>query len=99
MIKSSEEIEKCILTLKDLVNDAALLANLPDEQRIALLKISGEISRPDRRERKKTNKCHSKMESKLFPCGIRSADLNSRCRMCEGQENFDRRRREEKLRF
>ncbi len=56
MIKSSEEIEKCILTLKDLVNDAALLANLPDEQRIALLKISGEISRPDRRERKKRNK-------------------------------------------
>ncbi|HLA04997.1 MAG TPA: SDR family oxidoreductase, partial [Syntrophales bacterium] len=56
MIKSSEEIDECIATLKDLANDAALLANLPDEQRIALLKISGEISRPDRRERKKRNK-------------------------------------------
>jgi NAD(P)-dependent dehydrogenase (short-subunit alcohol dehydrogenase family) len=56
MTKSSEEIEKCIATLKELTNDAALLANLPDEQRIALLKASGEISRPDRRERKKRNK-------------------------------------------
>ena len=56
MIKSSEEIEKCISTLKDLANNAALLANLPEEQRIALLKASGEISRPDRRERKKRNK-------------------------------------------
>ena len=55
-ITSSEEIKKCISTLKDLANDAALLANLPDEQRIALLKASGEISRPDRRERKKRNK-------------------------------------------
>jgi hypothetical protein len=30
MIKSSEEIEKCISTLKELANDAALLANIPD---------------------------------------------------------------------
>jgi len=56
MIKTSEEIEKCISTLQDLAKNAALLANLPDEQRIALLKASGEISRPDRRERKKRNK-------------------------------------------
>jgi NAD(P)-dependent dehydrogenase (short-subunit alcohol dehydrogenase family) len=56
MRKSSEEIDKCISTLKDLLNDAALLANLPEEQRIALLKASGEISRPDRRERKNRNK-------------------------------------------
>lgn len=56
MKKTSEEIDKCISTLTDLASDVALLANLPDEQRIALLKISGEISRPDRRERKKRNK-------------------------------------------
>lgn len=62
MIKSSEEIEKCISTLKDLANDAALLANLPDEQRTALLKVSGEISRPDRRERKKRNKTVDKTQ-------------------------------------
>ena len=62
MITSSEEIEKCISTLKDLANDAALLANLPDEQRLALLKAAGEISRPDRRERKKRNKTVDKTE-------------------------------------
>ncbi|MEK6742439.1 MAG: SDR family oxidoreductase [Nitrospirota bacterium] len=56
MTNSSEEIDKCISTLKDLAGDAGLLANLPEEQRIALLKASGEISRPDRRERKKRNK-------------------------------------------
>jgi len=62
MIKSSEEIEKCISTLKDLLADAALIANLPDEQRIALLKITGEISRPDRRERKKRNRSVDKTQ-------------------------------------
>ena len=56
MERDPEAIDKCIATLKDLAMDASLLANLPDEQRIALLKISGEISRPDRRERKKRNK-------------------------------------------
>jgi NAD(P)-dependent dehydrogenase (short-subunit alcohol dehydrogenase family) len=62
MKKTPEEIEKCISTLKDLADDAALLANLPDEQRIALLKASGEISRPDRRERKKRNKTADRTE-------------------------------------
>src|SRR3990172_12064491 len=56
MNKLSEKIDECIATLKDLANDAALLANLPDEQLISLLKISYELSRPDRRERKKRNK-------------------------------------------
>ena len=86
MIKSCEEIEKCISTLKDLLNDAALFANLPDEQRIALLKISGEISRPDRRERKKRNKTVDKtarlMSLEKDRCarnttGIRSARIEA----------------------
>ena len=62
VIRSSDDIEKCISTLKDLAQDAALLANLPEEQRIALLKVSGEISRPDRRERKKRNKTVDKTQ-------------------------------------
>lgn len=62
MKKTSEEIEKCISTLNDLASDAALLANLPEEQRVALLKVSGEISRPDRRERKKRNKTVDKTQ-------------------------------------
>jgi NAD(P)-dependent dehydrogenase (short-subunit alcohol dehydrogenase family) len=86
MKKSSEEIEKCIATLKDLANDTALLANLPDEQRIALLKISGEISRPDRRERKKRNKTVDKTARRMAlekdrsarnATGIRSARMEA----------------------
>ena len=86
MIKSSDEIEKCISTLKDLLNDSALLANLPDEQRIALLKITGEISRPDRRERKKRNKSVDKTarlmslekdRSARNSTGIRSARIEA----------------------
>lgn len=86
MIKSSEEIENCIVTLRYLATDAALLANLPEEQRIALLKVSGEISRPDRRERKKRNKTVDKtqrlaaLEKDLRArnaTGIRSARMDS----------------------
>ena len=50
---SVEEIEKCISTLKNLAKDTEQLANLPEGQRIELLKVTGEISRPDRAERKK----------------------------------------------
>src|SRR3989304_3751023 len=86
MIKSSEEIEQCISTLKDLASDAALLANLPDEQRIALLKSAGEIPRPDRRERKKRNKTVAKTQRLTAlekdrrarnTTGIRSARMDS----------------------
>jgi hypothetical protein len=48
MKHSSEEIDSCISMLKILANDTDRLANLPEEQRIALLKVTGEISRPDR---------------------------------------------------
>ncbi|MDA8422619.1 MAG: SDR family oxidoreductase [Nitrospiraceae bacterium] len=57
---SSEEVEKCILLLEDLAKDAGRLANLPEQQRIALLKVAGGISRPDRAELKKRNKASKK---------------------------------------
>jgi NAD(P)-dependent dehydrogenase (short-subunit alcohol dehydrogenase family) len=63
MKHSSVEIEKCIAMLKSLAKDTGELANLPEEQRIALLKAAGEISRPDRAERKKRNKAANKIQS------------------------------------
>ena len=63
MKHSSEEIEKCIVMLETLAKDTGELANLPEEQRIALLKAAGEISRPDRAERKKRNKAANKIKS------------------------------------
>ena len=49
--------------LKLLLKDTDRLANLPEEQRIALLKVTGEISRPDRAEIKKRNKAANKTQS------------------------------------
>ncbi|MFZ2198667.1 MAG: hypothetical protein WAV13_13080, partial [Thermodesulfovibrionales bacterium] len=58
-----EEIEKCITMLEGLANDAGELAGLPEKQRTALLKAAGEISRPDRAERKKRNKAANKIQA------------------------------------
>ncbi len=85
MKHSSEEIERCISLLKDLVSDTQQLANLPEEQRIALMRATGEISRPDRAESKKRNKAANKMQSLTAlekdrhtrnKTGIRAARIN-----------------------
>src|ERR1700679_3036046 len=53
---SKEEIQKCISLLDDLVKNSVELAHLSKEQRIAILKAAGEISRPDRDEIRKRKK-------------------------------------------
>jgi NAD(P)-dependent dehydrogenase (short-subunit alcohol dehydrogenase family) len=53
---SQEEIQRCIDLLGDLVKNSVELAHLSKEQRIAILKAAGEISRPDRDEIRKRKK-------------------------------------------
>ncbi len=53
---TKEEIQKCIDLLDDLVKNSVELAHLSKEQRIAVLKAAGEISRPDRDEIRKRKK-------------------------------------------
>ncbi len=53
---SKEEIQQCIDLLEDLVKNSVELAHLSKEQRIAILKAAGEISRPDRDEIRKRKK-------------------------------------------
>jgi len=53
---SIEEIQRCIGLLEDLVKNSVELAHLSKEQRIAILKAAGEISRPDRDEIRKRKK-------------------------------------------
>ncbi|MBF0570696.1 MAG: SDR family NAD(P)-dependent oxidoreductase [Candidatus Omnitrophica bacterium] len=53
---SKEEIQRCVSLLEDLVKNSVELAHLSDEQRIAILKVAGEISRPDRDEIRKRKK-------------------------------------------
>ena len=53
---SKEQIDACIALLQDVVQNSVELAHLPREQRIALLRAAGEISRPDREEIRKRKK-------------------------------------------
>ena len=56
---SQEEIEKCISILEKLADDATQVFDLPEENRIALIKAAGMLSRPSREEfnqRKKDSK-------------------------------------------
>lgn len=63
MKHSLEDIEQCIALLQDLVRDAGQLASLPEGQRIALMKATGEISRPDRAATRKRSKAAKKLQS------------------------------------
>jgi NAD(P)-dependent dehydrogenase (short-subunit alcohol dehydrogenase family) len=78
---ASEEIEKCISTLETLAKDSGQLANLPEEQRIALLKVAGELSRPDRAEAKKRSKAVKKLQS------LAAFERNRRARNTTGIRN------------
>ena len=53
---TKEEIQRCVNLLDDLVQNSVELAHLTKEQRIAILKAAGEISRPDRDEIRKRKK-------------------------------------------
>src|SRR5580698_5349243 len=53
---TKEEIQRCVDLLDDLVKNSVELAHLTKEQRIAILKAAGEISRPDRDEIRKRKK-------------------------------------------
>jgi len=53
---TAQEIQRCINFLDDLVKNSVELAHLSKEQRIAILKAAGEISRPDRDEIRKRKK-------------------------------------------
>ena len=46
----NQEIESCIATLQKILDDSNQLFELPEAQRIALLKVAGKLTRPDRDE-------------------------------------------------
>ena len=53
---SSEQIQNCISFLESLVKNGGQLINLSEQQRIALMTATGQLSRPNRDEIKKRNK-------------------------------------------
>ncbi|MDD5129456.1 MAG: SDR family NAD(P)-dependent oxidoreductase [Candidatus Omnitrophica bacterium] len=79
---SETEIQECITLLKDLVADTRQLAYLNREQRIELITVTGQLSRPDREEiRKRKRDCQRVKKQKIdhyqrvirAATGIRSA--------------------------
>ena len=53
---ASKDIQNCISILEYLSENGDQLVQLSEEQRVQLMKVAGQISRPDRIERKKRNK-------------------------------------------
>jgi NAD(P)-dependent dehydrogenase (short-subunit alcohol dehydrogenase family) len=45
---TDEEMRRCVAILEDIVADSVILAQIPNDVRIALLKAAGLLSRPDR---------------------------------------------------
>src|SRR5271163_1702401 len=79
---TKDQIQQCIYLLDDLVKNSVELAHLTKEQRIAILKAAGEISRPDRDEIRKRKKDRTRLKKQRIDdherkirraTGIRSA--------------------------
>ncbi len=54
--KTLADIRRCIPVLETIVDQSELLAQMPEAERIALIRAAGRISRPDKKEIKKRNK-------------------------------------------
>src|SRR6188768_1360472 len=52
----NEEIDSAIALLEYLLNNGDQLTQLSSDQRVALMKAAGQLSRPDKKEIKKRNK-------------------------------------------
>lgn len=83
---SKESINQCIATIKELLADTNQLFELPEEQRIELMKVAGLLSRPNREEFTKRRKDAKKAAKRKMierdkharkHTGIRSARENS----------------------
>jgi len=61
---SQKQVEECIVTLNNLLNDTNQLFELPEETRVALMKASGLLSRPNREELTKRRKDSKKAEKR-----------------------------------
>ena len=70
---SSEEINKCIDILERLISNSNQIFEIPEEQRIALIKASGKLSRPNKQEFVKWKKDAKKAEKRKLAAKDRTA--------------------------
>ena len=70
---SSEEINNCIDILERLISNSNQIFEIPEEQRIALIKASGKLSRPNKQEFIKWKKDAKKAEKRKLAAKDRTA--------------------------
>jgi len=70
---STEEIDHCIGLLTHMVNNGDDFVALPKEKQLKLIKIAGQLSRPDRHQLKQRNKAIRKMKRQQIVCLERKA--------------------------
>ncbi|MDH3382183.1 MAG: SDR family oxidoreductase [Flavobacteriaceae bacterium] len=70
---SSEEINNCIDILERLISNSNQIFEIPEEQRIALIKASGKLSRPNKQEFVKWKKDAKKAEKRKLAAKDRTA--------------------------
>lgn len=64
---SAKEIDDCIATLSNLITNCDHFMSLPKEKQIELIKVTGQLSRPDRHQLKQRNKIAKKIKKqKIF---------------------------------
>jgi len=83
-----EEIQGCIALLEDLAVNSVELAHLSDEQRVALLKAAGQISRPNREEIRKRHRDRTQLKKKKIDHHERSARAATGIRSARGAAVF-----------
>lgn len=83
---SPQDVDRCIAVLQNLVNDSAKIADLSDEQRVALFAAAGRLSRPSKEEirvrnkeikRARRTKIVAEDRKNRAATGIREARLNT----------------------
>lgn len=73
LIYTQQEIEHVIMVLENLTKNSAQLAHLSEEQRVALLKAAGQLSRPSRAEINKRRKQKNKLRRQQLVTKERAA--------------------------
>ena len=86
--ENTSEIDQCIQTLSSLLNDTNQLYDLPEEKRVALMKLAGQLSRPDKEEQDKRRKNYKKAEERKNRERDKHARKNTGIRSARESEIF-----------
>ncbi len=86
---TESEITSCIELLNHLSENNSDLVALPRELQIDLMKAAGQLSRPDRQERKKRNRAHQKAKRQVIVTAERKARAATGIRLAREASVFE----------